>query len=55
MLQTQHDGLMNRIAGLFAQLEDAVACEAVRSDVLGQLRAMINAVSYVKKLLSQVT
>ncbi len=53
VLTTQHDGLMHRIAGLFAELGEAAACEAVRSDVLGEIRRQLNAVSYVKKLLSQ--
>ncbi|MHC4982447.1 MAG: Fe-S protein assembly co-chaperone HscB [Planctomycetota bacterium] len=54
VLQTQHDGLLRRIAGLFAELEDAVACEAVRTDLLAEIRKQLNAVSYVKKQLSLV-
>ena len=52
VLQTQHDGLLRRIAALFAELQQAVACEAVRADLLGEIRKQLNAVSYVKKLLS---
>lgn len=54
VLQTQHDGLIRRIAGLFEEHQEAVACQAVRSDLLGEIRKQLNAVSYVKKLLSQV-
>ena len=53
VLRTQHDGLLKRIAGLFAEHAKAVGCEFVRKDLLGELRKQINAVSYVKKLLSQ--
>ena len=53
VLQTQHDGLMNRIIGLFEEYQKSVDCEAVRQDLLGQIRRQLNAVSYVKKLLSQ--
>jgi molecular chaperone HscB len=53
VLQTQHDGLLRRIGSLFAELEQAVACEAMRADLLGEIRKHLNAVSYVKKLLSQ--
>ena len=52
VLQTQRDGLLHRIGGLFGDLDDAVACEAVRKDLLGEIRKQLNAVSYVKKLLS---
>ncbi|HUS47436.1 MAG TPA: Fe-S protein assembly co-chaperone HscB [Phycisphaerae bacterium] len=52
VLQTQHDGLLRRIAGFFSDLEQAVGCEAVRADLLGEIRKQSNAVSYVKKLLS---
>lgn len=54
VLQTQHDGLMHRIAGLFGEHQEAVVCEAVRGDLLDEIRKQLNAVSYVKKLLSQV-
>ncbi len=54
VLQTQHDGLIHRIAGLFADFEPAAACEAVRQDLLDEIRKQLNAVSYVKKLLSQI-
>jgi len=54
VLTTQHDGLIRRIAGLFGELQEAVGCEAVRSDLTGEIRQQLNAVSYVKKLLSQI-
>ncbi len=53
VLQTQHDGLMARIRGLFEAHQESVDCEAVRTELLGQIRRQRNAVSYVKKLLSQ--
>ena len=53
VLQTQHDGLMARIEGLFEEHQRSVDCEAVRQDLLGEIRRQLNAVSYVKKLLSQ--
>jgi molecular chaperone HscB len=53
VLTTQHDGLIRRIASLFRELADAAACEAVRRDLLGEIRRQLNAVSYVKKLLEQ--
>lgn len=54
VLRTQHDGLMKRVEGLFDRYDRSVACEADRSDLLGQIRRQLNAVSYVKKLLSQL-
>lgn len=54
VLQTQHDGLIKRISGLFADMEPAAACEAVRKGLLGEIRKQLNAVSYVRKLLSQL-
>ncbi len=54
VLQTQHDGLIRRVGGLFADLEPASACEAVRKDLFGEIRKRLNAISYVRKLLSQV-
>ena len=54
VLQTQHDGLMRRIAQLFQDHQDAVACNALATDALDDIRKQLNAVSYVKKLLSQV-
>ncbi|HDZ44555.1 hypothetical protein LCGC14_0339960 [marine sediment metagenome] len=53
VLQIQHDGLMNRIEGLFEEHQKSVDCEAVRQDMLGAIRRQLSAVSYVKKLLSQ--
>ena len=53
VLTTQHDGLIRRIAGLFRQLADGASCEAVRKDLLGEIRRQLNAVSYVRKQLEQ--
>ncbi|MBI5722803.1 MAG: Fe-S protein assembly co-chaperone HscB [Planctomycetes bacterium] len=55
VLLTQHDGLMKRIASLFDEHGQAVVCEAVRKDLLAEIRKQINAVSYVAKLLSQLS
>lgn len=52
VLQTQETGLMRRIAGLFDEYQRSLACQAVRTDLLGELRKQLNAVSYVKKILS---
>ena len=54
VLTTQHEGLMRRISGLFEDYQQAVSCEAVRNDLLREIRQQLNAVSYVKKLLSQL-
>ena len=54
VLSTQQEGLMNRVRTLFAEHQEAVACNAMRSDVLAEIRKQLNAVSYVRKLLSQV-
>jgi len=54
VLSTQRDGLLKRIAGLFEEHQQAVACQAVRTDLLDEIRKQLNAVSYVRKLLSQL-
>jgi len=54
VLKTQRDGLMRRIAGLFEEYQQSVGCEAVRGDLLAEIRKQLNAVSYVRKLLSQL-
>ena len=55
VLATQHEGLMNRIEILFEQYQQSLVCEAVRTDLLGELRKQLNAVSYVRKLRSQLS
>ena len=55
VLQTQHDGLIHRIGTLYEQYQESVSCKAVVDGLLGELRQQLNAVSYVKKLLSQAT
>ena len=52
VLKTQHDGLLRRVSKLFEDLEHAVGCEAVRQDLLGEIRRQLNAISYVRKLQS---
>lgn len=52
VLKTQQEGLLKRVAGVFGEFEEAAACEAVRKDLLDELRKQLNAVSYVRKLLS---
>ena len=51
VLETQHDGLLKRLAELFEDHQQAVVCEAVRADLMAEIRRKVNAVSYVKKLL----
>jgi len=53
VLQTQHDGLMRRVSTLFEQYQESVSCKAVSDDLLDELRKQLNAISYVKKLLSE--
>ena len=52
VLQTQHDGLMNHVKDLFGELDQAVSCEATRQELLSEIRKQLNAVAYVKKLIS---
>jgi len=54
VLITQRDGLLRRIAKLFEDYQEAVACQAVTTDILNEARKQLNAVSYVRKLLSQL-
>lgn len=54
VLTTQRDGLMKRVAQLFEEHQDAIACNAMATEALDELRKQLNAVSYVKKLLSQL-
>ena len=54
VLTTQEHGLLNRLAGLFEDLDQGASCQAVRSDLLGEIRRRVNAVSYVRKHLSLI-
>jgi len=54
VLQTQEHGLMNRMTGLFDDLDQGSSCQAVRNDLLGEIRRQVNAVSYVRKHLSLI-
>ncbi len=53
-LNNQHDGLLKRITALFGDLEPASACEPIRENLLAEIRRNLNAVSYVRKLLTQL-
>ena len=53
VLTTQRDGLIRRIAKLFEDCQEAMACQAMTADILNEIRRQLNAVSYVRKLLSQ--
>jgi len=55
VLSTQHDGLIRRIGELFGQLDEASRREAMRTDLLGEIRKRLNAVSYVSKLLDMLS
>ena len=54
VLRTQHDGLVHRLTGLFVELEQAVPCEATRQETLHEIRRQLNAIAYVKKMMSQM-
>lgn len=54
VLQTQHDGLVRRVAALFGELEQAAGCEAARQDLLHQIRQQLNAAAYVRKMMGQL-
>ncbi len=51
VLETQHEGLICRVAELFDQHQQAMACQAVTTDLLNEIRKQTNALSYVKKLI----
>ncbi len=55
VLRTQREGLLKRVDGLFAELDEAVSCEATRQELLHQIRKQLNAVAYVQKLLAQLS
>jgi molecular chaperone HscB len=54
VLRTQHDGLLRRLEELFAEHQEGLGCEAVRSGLLHEIRSQLNAISYVRKLQSQL-
>ncbi len=54
VLLTQRDGLLKSVERLFADLEAAAACEATRQQQLHEIREQLNAVSFVRKSLSQL-
>ena len=55
VLTNQRDGLIGCIAELFDRYDKAVGCEGIRRDVLDEIRRQLNAISYVRKLLSQAS
>ena len=54
VLVTQRDGLLRRVENLFAQLEDASSCEATRQRELHEIRKQLNAVAFVRKMLTRI-
>jgi molecular chaperone HscB len=54
VLLTQREGLMKSVERLFAELEEASGCEATRQQQLHEIREQLNAVSFVRKSLSQL-
>jgi molecular chaperone HscB len=52
VLSTQREGLLKRVQGLFGELEAASSCEATRQDLLHEIRKQLNAIAYVKKMMS---
>jgi len=54
VLKTQREGLLRRIGGLFEEYRQGLACNAIRREVLDEIRKHVNAVSYVRRLLSQL-
>ena len=53
-LSRQHEGLLRRIASLFAEFDEQVGCTGLSQQRLDEIRRQVNAVSYVRKLLSQL-
>lgn len=54
VLKDQLHGLLKRIGGLFEQHQQAVACKVAGQEILRDIRKQLNAVSYVRKLLTLV-
>lgn len=52
-LKKRLGGMMDRLAAMFAEYQDSVACEAARQDELARIRRQLNAISYVRRLLEQ--
>lgn len=55
VMATQHDGLLAKISELFKQHQESVGCEGIRQGAFDELRQQLNAISYVHKLLSQLS
>lgn len=52
VLKNQQEGLMRGVSELFAQIDSASSCEATRQSLLHEIRQQLNAVAYVRKMLS---
>ncbi|MFW5839523.1 MAG: Fe-S protein assembly co-chaperone HscB [Planctomycetota bacterium] len=53
-LDNQHDGILRRIGELFREFDESVACRALSEEKLARIRRQTNAISYVRKLQSQL-
>jgi molecular chaperone HscB len=51
-LRARLAAMMARIAELFADFEAQVGCEGIRLECLGRIRRQLNAVSYIRRLVS---
>jgi molecular chaperone HscB len=54
VLKNQQDGLMRRVEALFADIFSAASCEATLQSLLHDIRRQLNAVAYVRKMLSLI-
>jgi molecular chaperone HscB len=52
VLRNQKEGFLRRVRTAFEQLDSASACEAARQDVLHEIRQLLNAVAYVRKMMT---
>jgi hypothetical protein len=53
-LQQHLSEMAARLATLFGGFDTTVNCEATRLDELGRIRRQLNAISYIRRLLTQV-
>lgn len=53
-LQERMGLMIGRLKELFAGFDTTVACEAVRLDELSRIRVELNAISYIRRILSQM-
>lgn len=52
-LRARLNQMMSRLAGIFVEFQDSVACEAARQGELARIRQQLNAISYIRRLLEQ--